>query len=139
MTFFSSLTAWLTKLFKGDELLARYCIIGSAGLLVDFLIYLILVTFGLQYLISNIISMTLGLTTNLILNLQYNFKLTEQVWQRAVSYGVIGTLGIIISIFVLFIMVETYAYHLITAKLVTMAFLSLFILWLNSNISLHAI
>jgi putative flippase GtrA len=87
--------------------LILYGLIGlfSAGL--DFVIYTLLVnTIGLHYLISNILSVFIGITASFTLNRQYNFKVKDKAKQRFAIFLSVGLTGLCLSSLILYICVQ---------------------------------
>ena len=70
------------QIYQKFRSLILYGIIGSFSAGLDFLIYTLLVQWGLQYMLSNSISVLGGITTSFILNRNYNFKIKDKTKQR---------------------------------------------------------
>lgn len=94
----------LTKQYRGFII---YSIIGFCGLFVDIGSFLIMTKlFGINYLIANTISMSLGIVNNFILNVFFNFKTKDRLLTRFISFAAIGISGMFITNFILYIFVE---------------------------------
>jgi putative flippase GtrA len=99
--------------------LIKYGLVGVVGLVIDMGVYYLLVTkFSVHYLftdyisnllggkmsvgmldilISNIISSTLAVINNFILNSYFTFKVTDNKLKRFVSFASIAVIGMVIS------------------------------------------
>jgi putative flippase GtrA len=97
----------------------KYGIVGIVGLAIDMSVYyLLVVKFSVHYpfsffissllygnmsvgmidiLISHIISNTLAITNNFLLNSYFTFKVTDQKLRRFVSFVSIAAIGVVIS------------------------------------------
>lgn len=104
---------------KSIRQLVKYGIVGIIGLVIDMGIYYLLVThFAVHYpfsvtvssllggnmsvgmldiLISNIISQTLAVINNFILNSYFTFKVTDNRLKRFASFASIAIFGMVIS------------------------------------------
>lgn len=111
----------VNNLIKSDgaKQLVKYGIVGVVGLVIDMGVYYLLVNkFSVHYafssnishllggeisvnmldiLISNIISSTLAVINNFILNSYFTFKVTDNKIKRFASFAGIAILGMIIS------------------------------------------
>ncbi len=125
----------LRKIFKDNIRFLRYSLIGCTGATLDFILFNILIYFDIHYHIANIIGVCLGITNNYFLNARYNFKVTSEPVRRYISFLVIGILGLVLSVFILFILVETYGVNVVVAKLGTIFLIALIQFGLNSSIT----
>lgn len=75
-----------------------YILIGFTGLTLDFITFVILTRYlGLHEQIVNPISMSVGITNNFFLNAFFNFKKTDSLFKRYISFYLVGVIGIFIS------------------------------------------
>ena len=104
---------------KSVRQLMKYGLVGMVGLVIDMGVYYLLINkFSVHYpfsetisyilggkmsigmldiLISNIISQTLAIINNFILNSYFTFKVTDNKLKRFVSFGSIAIGGMVIS------------------------------------------
>ncbi|MCX8128553.1 MAG: GtrA family protein [Clostridia bacterium] len=80
-----------------------YGIIGSVSAGMDSLVFI-----GLRYLnvglyISNFIGINLGITLSFTLNTSFNFKKTDKLAKRAISFYTVGYSGLLLSMGIMFI------------------------------------
>lgn len=111
----------ISKLVKSDSIkqLIKYGLVGVVGLVIDMGVYYLLVTkYSVHYpfsahistllggrmsigmldiLISNIISSTLAVINNFILNSYFTFKVTDNKLKRFTSFAGIALVGMVIS------------------------------------------
>lgn len=79
-----------------------YSIIGVSGVILDFLAFLLLFNvFHVDAVIATSISVFLGITSNFILNAYLNFKKTDRILLRYLSFVSVGLSGLLISIYIL--------------------------------------
>lgn len=78
--------------------LILYALIGFTGVTLDFIIFYILYNFaGLNDKFANIISVSIAISNNFILNILFNFKKRDSFLLRFSSFFIIGILGLAIS------------------------------------------
>ena len=112
----------------------KYCLIGISGATLDFLLYTFLVKyFTMHYLIANAISVTVGITNNFFLNAFFNFKITDRLFVRFLSFYSVGILGLVISEVLLFVFIENIGLNSIISKLVTIFIITLIQFFLNKT------
>ena len=111
----------ISNLIKSDSIkqLVKYGLVGVVGLVIDMGVYYLLVTkYSVHYpfsvhistllggrmsvgmldiLISNIISSTLAVINNFILNSYFTFKVTDNKLKRFSSFAGIALVGMVIS------------------------------------------
>ena len=137
MKVLDSVIKLLTKLFNDNVLIARYSLIGLLGAIIDYALYFVLIQFDVQYIIANIISVSIVIIVNFIMNMRLNFRHASEAYRRHLSYFLTGILALILSIFIIFVMVESYKLSYMQAKLITLALLAIIKLALNSGITLR--
>ncbi len=87
---------------KIDKALLRqvliYGIIGGVSAGLDYLVFILLFeTAGMNELLANVFSVHAGIALSFILNRCYNFKKTDRVAYRAVSFYITGLAGLALS------------------------------------------
>ncbi|WKZ24282.1 MAG: GtrA family protein [Candidatus Dojkabacteria bacterium] len=75
-----------------------YISIGFTGLTLDIISFIIMVRWlGMNEFIANTISMSIGITNNFFLNAFLNFKRTDRLLLRYVSFYSVGLVGIAVG------------------------------------------
>lgn len=97
----------------------KYSLIGAVGTSLEVVILFALRDYGMYYLWANLIGFSIGVTVNFLLNLYFNFKSTGGFLCRFVSYYLVGIIGLIITSFLLYLLIETGTLSLLVAKLIT--------------------
>ena len=115
----------------------KYCLIGCSGAFLDFIIFVFLIKFiGINhYLMGNCISVTVGITNNFFLNAYLNFKTTDKIFLRFISFYFVGIIGLIISLGILYLMVDIYKYNAVFSKIVTIFVITVIQFLLNKFIT----
>lgn len=126
--------------FKIDEknllLFVKYGLIGVTGATLDFLFFALFTRiFGVNYLISNVFSVSIGIINNFILNIFFNFKLKDKLLVRFIKFYSIGIFGLLISSGFLFALVSFLNVGALTAKLLTIVVVTIVQYSLNKRIS----
>jgi putative flippase GtrA len=79
-----------------------YICIGFTGLTLDFVTFLLLVrVLHLPELVANPISMSVGIINNFFLNAFFNFRETDRLLSRFLSFYAVGIVGILVGNFIL--------------------------------------
>lgn len=108
------------RLYHKFDHLILYGIIGSFSSGLDFFIYTLLVqVIGLQYIISNCISVLGGITTSFILNRNYNFKVKDKTKLRFSIFLTVGLCGLLFSNIILYICIDIMCIDKIISKLLS--------------------
>lgn len=75
-----------------------YGIIGGGCALLDFVVfYLLFHKVGMNEFLANILSVHLGILCSFLLNRKYNFKKTDHVARRGLSFYLTGLFGLALS------------------------------------------
>ena len=126
----------IRKLYNKYRELIKYCIIGCSGALLDFIVYTILIkAFGMNYLLANALSVTAGITNNFFLNAYLNFKVTDNMFKRFISFYLVGMLGLVISEILLYLLVDIMSMNSIIAKIITIFVITIVQFILNKTIT----
>jgi putative flippase GtrA len=126
----------LLSLLKDRKTFVVYCLIGLTGVTLDFCSFYVMVNWlGVQYLLANAISTSLGILNNFFLNGLFNFKIQDRWLGRLVSFYCIGLLGLAVSSLMLFVMVSKMGINTNYSKLATLIVVVLLQYNLNRLIS----
>jgi putative flippase GtrA len=100
----------------------HYVAIGVIGIGVDVGIFLILFNIlGVPAVPANLISGSLAITNNFLWNAKFNFKKTDQLLKRFISFSTIGVIGMLITTAILYIAVNMLGMNANIVKLVVQA------------------
>jgi len=91
--------------FKYRELFL-YAIIGSLSAGLDFGVYTILCYIDLNYIISNIFSVNVGICTSFIFNRSFTFRVKDKTKKRFATFYLIGLFGLLLSTGMLYLLVD---------------------------------
>lgn len=126
----------IKKLYAKFRNLILYGIIGTFTSSLDFGIFTILSkVVGINYLLSNCISVLVGITTSFLLNRNYNFKVKDKAVQRFSIFLTVGLLGLLLSNFILWFGIERLGGNKIIVKLASIGFVVFFQFLLNKFIT----
>ena len=114
----------------------KYCLIGCTGAGLDFLFFTCLVKiFAINYLAANAVSVTLGITNNFFWNAFLNFKVTDNLIKRFLSFYMVGILGLLISSGMLYFLIEKNHINVIFSKIITIFVITVVQFLLNKLIT----
>lgn len=125
----------IVQLYQKYRNFILYGLIGSSCAGLDFVVYTILCYFGCNHLISNIISTHCGIFCSFILNSYVNFKVSDKLLRRFLSFYAIGLLGLVLSEGMLYLMVNVGDMNKIVAKLITVFVVALVQFFLNKFVT----
>ncbi|MCL2694844.1 MAG: GtrA family protein [Clostridiales bacterium] len=75
-----------------------YGVIGGASALLDFALFTLLYRqFGMNEYLANAISIHAGIAMSFVLNRKFNFKKTDRLLFRALSFYLVGLVGLALS------------------------------------------
>jgi len=116
--------------------LLLYGIIGifSAGM--DFIAFYLLVNIlEVFYLIANVFSVTIGITSSFILNRNYNFKVKDNTSRRFLIFFLVGLGGLILSSILLYIFIDIITLDKVISKILSIIFVVLIQFLFNTFIT----
>ena len=114
----------------------KYCIIGCSGACIDFIIYTILtLSFNINYLIANALSVSFGITNNFFFNTFFNFKKKDKLYIRFISFYTVGILGLFISEAVLYILIHNLQFDTTMSKIISIFIITIIQYLLNKYIT----
>ena len=116
-----------------------YVIIGCAGVILDFIAFLILYNLlGVNPVVATMISVLLGITINFALNAVFNFKKTNKLHIRYLSFLTVGLSGLLISTYIL-AFGEVFDFNANIVKIASLPIIVVYQYFLNKNISFRDI
>lgn len=108
----------IKKLYFKFRNLILYGIIGSFTSFLDFCVFTVLSNYvGIYYIVSNCISVLVGITTSFLLNRAYNFKVKDHTKRRFVTFLSVGLCGLVLSNLILYIGIDLLNLNDIIVKL----------------------
>jgi vancomycin permeability regulator SanA len=103
-----------------------YALIGVSGATIDYVGFLTFhFIFGLDLLVSNAVSVSLGITNNFLLNAFLNFRRKDGLLRRFVLFYSVGVLGLGISSFLLKVGVDWMEWNVSVVKFFSIFFVVL--------------
>jgi putative flippase GtrA len=94
-----------------------YCLIGFSGVGLDFCVYSILVKTGaLNYQAANAIGYASGTLLSFILNAKFNFRVTDKIGLRLLSFFGVAFIGWLASAAALHLFIENFGWNKYLAK-----------------------
>lgn len=97
----------ILQLYNKFRNLILYGVIGSFTSFLDFCVFTLLSSVvGIHYLVSNCISVLVGITTSFLLNRAYNFKVKDKTKQRFAIFLTVGLCGLMLSNLILYVGID---------------------------------
>lgn len=88
----------ITELIKQKRSFILYILIGFTGLTLDLISFVVMVRiFHINEFIANPISMSVGIINNFFINAFVNFKKTDRLLMRFLSFYLVGIVGIFVG------------------------------------------
>ena len=124
------------KRFLPSKQFVVYSVIGALGVILDFVSFAILYhVFDWNYLVANVVSTSLGITNNFVLNAFYNFRVTDELLSRFVSFYGIGIAGMGVASLLLWLQVSMLGFPPLSAKSATIVVIVILQFNLNRRFS----
>ncbi len=122
--------------YRKYEKFINYVLIGLTGIAVDVGIFLFLYNIaGVSAVIANLISGSMAITNNFVWNALLNFKKTDRIIKRFVSFSAIGVIGMLITTLIIYLGADLLGMNANIVKLVTQAIVVAAQFNLNKKIS----
>lgn len=123
------------NLYESHRSFILYALIGCTGVALDFIAFLFLYNvLHVNAVVATIVSVLLGITCNFILNTLFNFKKTNKLHLRFLSFLLIGLSGLMISTYIL-AFGEVFAFDANIVKVVSLPIIVVYQYILNKNFS----
>lgn len=98
-----------------------YCVIGASGVTLDFGVYSLLVkTRLLDYQAANAVGYSIGTLLSFILNARLNFRVTDKIPLRLISFFCIAFLGWLVSAGLLLLLIGRFGLDKYLSKFATL-------------------
>jgi putative flippase GtrA len=111
-----------------------YGVIGGISALTDSIVFYFL-HFDFGVYVSNFISINVGITLSFLMNTYLNFKTTDSLLKRAISFFSVGYTGLLLSMLILFIGVEILTISGMAVKLFSIIIVAALQFLLNKSIT----
>jgi putative flippase GtrA len=125
----------IKKLIKKYKFFIIYSLIGISGATLDFVFFALLLRIHTNYLLANLISISVGIINNFILNILLNFKIKDKLSTRFISFYLIGMVGLLISSILLSFFVKIFHWPILLSKFFTIFIIIMVQYNLNKKIS----
>ena len=120
--------------------LILYGIIGVFSAALDFAFYSLLVCVcGINYLISNCISVLVGIFSSFYLNRKYNFKVKDHVRRRFIMFLAVGLSGLVMSDLILYFCIDLLSMDRFVSKLLSIVLVVFFQFLFNKYLTFKKI
>lgn len=113
-----------------------YAAIGVTGLTIDVALFAALVDgVGLDKQLANVVSISVAILNNFLLNVRFNFFVRNHLLARFVSFYAVGASGIALTAAILWLMVDVLSFDPLVAKLASLPLVLITQYTLNSRVS----
>lgn len=130
------MSKYILIIYKRYQRFIKYSIIGLTGATLDFILFLIFNKhFRMYYQLANIISVSVGITNNFILNVKFNFEVKDDLFIRFLKFYSVGIFGLGLTAILLLIMVEMLHWQILVSKMVTILLVPIIQFQLNKTIT----
>lgn len=123
-------------LYRKFRNLVLYGVIGCFTSVLDFFVFTVLTRYvGVYYLLSNCISVLVGITTSFCLNRAYNFKVKDKTFRRFSSFLIVGLCGLVLSNIILWVGIDKIQWNSSLIKLLSIVLVVFFQFLLNKHVT----
>lgn len=114
----------------------KYGIVGVLGLAVDVgAFYLLHEVLAVNYILSNIVSSSLAVIHNFILNSLFTFKVKDRLPLRFISFYVIALIGMAVSSGLLVLLIEGFKMESMVSKFISVLVVAIIQYFLNKKLT----
>lgn len=114
----------------------KYALVGVVGLVVDMgLFYVFYELVHINYILSNIMSSSLAVVNNFILNSFFTFKVKDKLFYRFISFFSIALAGMAISSGMLVVMIDGMHWNSMISKAIAVFFVALIQYYVNKKLT----
>lgn len=114
----------------------KYALVGMVGLVVDMgLFYLFHEVLNWNYILSNVLSSSLAVVNNFILNSIFTFKVKDKLFYRFVSFYSIALAGMALSSGLLVVMIDGMHMNSMIAKAIAVYFVAMIQYYVNKKLT----
>jgi putative flippase GtrA len=114
----------------------KYALVGVVGLVVDMgLFYVFYEIVHINYILSNIMSSSLAVVNNFILNSIFTFKVKDKLLYRFISFFSIALAGMALSSAMLALMIEGMNLNSMVAKAISVFCVALIQYYVNKKLT----
>ncbi|MCX6307442.1 MAG: GtrA family protein [Bacteroidia bacterium] len=114
----------------------KYALVGVVGLVVDMgLFYVFYELLHINYIVSNIMSSSLAVLNNFILNSIFTFKVKDKLFYRFISFFSIALAGMALSSGMLVVMIDGMHWNSMVSKAVSVFFVALIQYYVNKKLT----
>ncbi len=131
---------YFSKLIESDFIpFVKYGIVGVLGLLVDMgVFYIMNKKLNINYVFSNIISSSLAVIHNFVLNSYFTFKMTDKKLNRFFRFYLIALGGMVISTGLLVLFIDILGIENMLAKFISILLVAFIQYFLNKNFTFRS-
>jgi putative flippase GtrA len=112
-----------------------YGLIGTLSAAIDSSLFILLRYLHVEIFLSNFISVNAGITCSFFLNTYINFKMTDKLLKRALSFYAVGYLGLLLSMGILLVFATELKFNEIIVKIISVFVVAAFQFVLNKLIT----
>lgn len=113
-----------------------YGIIGGSSSLMDSLFYYFFTRhLNFSEFASNFFSVNIGITISFVLNTFINFKITNKIIKRALSFYTVGYIGLLVSMIILYCGIHIFSINDMFVKLTSIFIVAAFQFVLNKVVT----
>jgi putative flippase GtrA len=116
--------------------LLKYALVGVTGLAWDMgLFYVFYEILGINYILSNIVSSTVGVVNNFILNSWFTFKVKDKLLLRFISFFSVALAGMLLSSGLLAVMIDGVGMNSMLSKAIAVLIVALIQYFVNKKLT----
>lgn len=124
----------LVRLINKFERIIIYGIIGGFAVVIDVGLFWILdATTNISVILNNAISISVAMVYSFLMNAFFNFRTRTGLWKRFMSFGVVTTIGFLVSSLMLWVLSEAIGLNSVLVKNLTLPVVFIVQFTLNSR------
>jgi putative flippase GtrA len=98
--------------------LLRFCIVGAANTIIDFALFFLLILGGVPYLLTQVLSYSVGVVNSYFLNRKWTFQVKRKAnLSEAFKFIIVNSSSFLVSFSLLFLLRDAVHFNLWLSKL----------------------
>jgi putative flippase GtrA len=126
----------MLDLFKKHKIFLTYIVIGTIATILDITVLSILSDLmSINYILSNCISVSAGISLSFFLNSRYNFKKTDRIGIKFIYFASVCLIGLLVGSSIFVFLYENIGVYKFISKAISVAIAGILQYLFNKNVT----
>lgn len=126
----------MLDLFKKHKIFITYIVIGTIATILDItVLYILSDLMSINYILSNCISVSAGISLSFFLNSRYNFKKTDRIGIKFIYFASVCLIGLLVGSSIFVFLYENIGVYKFISKAISVAIAGILQYLFNKNVT----